>query len=77
VALIILGENKANLLTAFGGKLPEIMEAKNMDEAVNFARTLGKPGDVVLLSPACASFDLFNNYEHRGTVFRELVQNLA
>jgi UDP-N-acetylmuramoylalanine--D-glutamate ligase len=47
-----------------------------MEEAVNIARFLAQPGDVVLLSPACASFDWFKNYEHRGEVFKGLVNKL-
>jgi UDP-N-acetylmuramoylalanine--D-glutamate ligase len=48
-----------------------------MEEAVLTAQKLAKPGDVVLLSPACASFDWFNNYEHRGAVYKELVHKLT
>jgi UDP-N-acetylmuramoylalanine--D-glutamate ligase len=47
-----------------------------MDEAVSVARRLARPGDIVLLSPACASFDWFENYEHRGRVFKEVVMSL-
>ena len=47
-----------------------------MDEAVARARAAAKAGEVVLLAPACSSFDQFENYEHRGRVFRELVQAL-
>jgi UDP-N-acetylmuramoylalanine--D-glutamate ligase len=47
-----------------------------MEEAVATARFLAQPGDVVLLSPACASFDWFKNYEHRGDIFKQLVNNL-
>ena len=48
-----------------------------MQEAVDKARTLAKPGGNVLLSPACASFDMFRDYEHRGQVFKEMVQQLS
>jgi UDP-N-acetylmuramoylalanine--D-glutamate ligase len=71
--LIILGSYKEPLLKAFSGKLPLILEAADMQEAINLAQAHSQSGDVVLLSPACASFDLFKNYEHRGDVFRELV----
>lgn len=49
---------------------------KDLEEVVNFAINETRSGDVVLLSPACASFDMFNNYEHRGDVFKQLVNNL-
>ena len=49
----------------------------SQDEAVALARELAQSGDAVLLSPACASFDMFRNYEHRAQVFREAVQALA
>jgi UDP-N-acetylmuramoylalanine--D-glutamate ligase len=49
---------------------------KSMEEAVKSSSKEAKSGDVVLLSPACASFDMFNNYEHRGKVFKEAVNNL-
>jgi UDP-N-acetylmuramoylalanine--D-glutamate ligase len=47
-----------------------------MEEALTTARTLACPGDVVLLSPACSSFDMYDDYEHRGDTFRRLVHNL-
>jgi UDP-N-acetylmuramoylalanine--D-glutamate ligase len=49
---------------------------KSMEEAVKSSSKEAKSGEVVLLSPACASFDMFNNYEHRGKVFKEAVNNL-
>ena len=48
----------------------------SMPNAIEIARNLATPGDIVLLSPACASFDMFNDYEHRGRVFKEIVMNL-
>lgn len=48
---------------------------KDFDEVINAALSEARPGDVVLLSPACASFDMFNNYEHRGNVFKDIVNN--
>jgi len=47
-----------------------------MEEAIQYARVFAEPGDVVLLSPACASFDMFENYEDRGDTFRRLVMSL-
>ena len=49
------------------------METRSAEEAVKAAATLAESGDTVLLSPACASFDLFQNYEHRGKIFKEAV----
>ncbi|TAJ14254.1 UDP-N-acetylmuramoyl-L-alanine--D-glutamate ligase [Marinilabiliaceae bacterium JC017] len=75
-ALICLGKDNQKLLDAFGEMLPVVVEAQSMEEAVQKAYTLGEKGDVVLLSPACASFDLFDNYEQRGKLFKESVCNL-
>jgi len=55
----------------------EIVHAESLDSAVQRASASAQPGDVVLLAPACASFDQFRNYEHRGKVFKELVQRLS
>jgi len=55
----------------------EIIHAESLDHAVRQATKNAKPGDIVLLAPACASFDQFRNYEHRGKVFKDLVQQLA
>ncbi len=63
-------------MKAFTGVVPEIVETKSMDHAVRSAFFLAEQGDTVLLSPACASFDLFNNYEDRGTQFKAAVRNL-
>jgi UDP-N-acetylmuramoylalanine--D-glutamate ligase len=56
---------------------PEIVRAETLDNAVRRANAVAQPGDVVVLAPACASFDQFRNYEHRGQVFKEVVQSLA
>jgi UDP-N-acetylmuramoylalanine--D-glutamate ligase len=53
-----------------------IVDASSMDEAVKTAYYLARNGDTVLLSPACASFDLFENYEDRGNQFKQKVRNL-
>jgi UDP-N-acetylmuramoylalanine--D-glutamate ligase len=74
--LICLGVDNSKLIRDFADKVDEIMEAKSMEEAIDLAHKSAIPGDVVLLSPACASFDLFNNYEHRGKLFKENVANL-
>jgi UDP-N-acetylmuramoylalanine--D-glutamate ligase len=75
-ALICLGVDNAKLIEKFGDKVPVIVETKSATEAVTQAYKLSSPGDVVLLSPACASFDLFENYEDRGRQFKEAVRNL-
>lgn len=74
--LICLGKDNAKLKAAFGGMIPEIVETQDIKEAVRLAQAAGQAGDVVLLSPACASFDLFKNYEDRGEQFKEAVKEL-
>jgi len=63
-------------MEAFKGIVPTIVEATSMEEAVRSSYYLAKTGETVLLSPACASFDLFRNYEDRGRQFKEEVRNL-
>lgn len=75
-AIICLGEQIDSIKNAFSEKGVEIYFASNMKEAVNYSYQLGEKGDAVLLSPACASFDLFENYEHRGVEFKKNVRNL-
>src|SRR5690606_36179243 len=75
--LVCLGKDNAKLKAAFGGIVAEIVETQDIKEAVRLAQAAGQPGDVVLLSPACASFDLFNNYEDRGEQFKEAVEKLT
>ncbi|SMD32746.1 UDP-N-acetylmuramoylalanine--D-glutamate ligase [Reichenbachiella faecimaris] len=74
--LICLGTDNAHLTEEFRNDVNILMEVKSAEEAVTRANELAQPGEVVLLSPACASFDLFNNYEHRGDSFREEVLKL-
>ena len=75
-AIICLGENNENIIDAFRGKADTIVQASNMQEAVSQSYALANKEDVVLLSPACASFDLFANYEDRGFQFKKEVRNL-
>lgn len=73
--LVLIGEAKEKIRSALGGVLP-IKEASTLDEAVNLSYAQAKSGDCVLFSPMCASFDMFENYEHRGKVFKEIVNKL-
>jgi UDP-N-acetylmuramoylalanine--D-glutamate ligase len=75
-ALIFLGVDNSKLHHFFDGKVPLIEEARSMDEAVSKAYRLAEKGDTVLLSPCCASFDLFTNYEDRGNQFKTYVRQL-
>ena len=75
-AVVLIGRD-APLIEAALGNAVTARRAKDMHEAVRFAAELAQPGDVVLLSPACASFDMFRNYEHRAEVFRAAVQEVA
>ncbi len=75
-ALICLGVNNEKLVSFFGNLLPHIVETGSMKEAVSEARKIARTGDVVLLSPACASFDLFENYEQRGHFFKDEVYKM-
>ena len=75
-ALICLGKDNEKLHKAFDGIVPSIRETQSVRELVRMALEEAKAGDVVLLSPACASFDLFKNYEDRGDQFRAAVLEL-
>ena len=75
-AIVCLGKDNSKIQAAFGDFVPTIVDTKSMKEAVRSAYYLAKNGDAVLLSPACASFDLFENYEDRGRQFKEQVRNL-
>lgn len=75
-ALIFLGADNSKLHAFFDGKVETICDASSMEEAVNAAYRLAQKGDTVLLSPCCASFDLFKDYEDRGDQFRECVRKL-
>ncbi|KAF2082718.1 UDP-N-acetylmuramoyl-L-alanine--D-glutamate ligase [Flavobacterium sharifuzzamanii] len=75
-AIICLGIDNRKIIDAFGNVVDIMVEVNNMNDAVKTAQRLTEKGDVVLLSPACASFDLFENYEDRGKQFKQAVHNL-
>jgi UDP-N-acetylmuramoylalanine--D-glutamate ligase len=75
-AIICLGVDNQKIINAFGNVVDIMVEVNNMSDAVKTAQRLTEKGDAVLLSPACASFDLFENYEDRGKQFKQAVHNL-
>jgi UDP-N-acetylmuramoylalanine--D-glutamate ligase len=75
-AIVCLGLDNSKILSAFDGMVENIVETKSMEEAVRSAYFFSEKGDTVLLSPCCASFDLFKNYEDRGRQFKEEVKKL-
>jgi UDP-N-acetylmuramoylalanine--D-glutamate ligase len=75
-ALIFLGVDNTKLHSFFDGKVSKTEDARSMQEAVDKAYRLARKGDTVLLSPCCASFDLFTSYEDRGDQFKNCVLNL-
>ena len=73
--LVLIGESQDDMASLFEG-CASIARADSMEEAVSQAYGLAEPGDVVLLSPACASFDMFEDYVHRGEVFMSSVGDI-
>ncbi len=74
-ALVCMGLDNGKLVREFTGRVPRVVSTHSMEDALAAARELAEPGDTVLLSPACASFDLFKNYEDRGDRFKKWVQD--
>ena len=72
--LVCMGLDNEKLVREFTGVVPQVVSCSSLDEAMEAARGVAQEGDVVLLSPACASFDLFKNYEHRGELFKQWVK---
>jgi len=75
-AIICLGVDNKKIIDAFGSIVDMMVEVSSMDDAVKTAQHLAEKGDTVLLSPACASFDLFESFEDRGLQFKQAVKNL-
>lgn len=75
-AIICLGVDNKKIIDEFGNVVDIMVEVTSMEDAVKMAQRLSEKGDTVLLSPACASFDLFKNYEDRGDQFKHAVRNL-
>jgi UDP-N-acetylmuramoylalanine--D-glutamate ligase len=75
-AIICLGVDNDKIIAVFADKVGAIYETQSAEQAVLTAYTIGKKGDTVLLSPACASFDLFESYEERGNMFKQAVRDL-
>ncbi len=75
-AIVCLGVDNSKIIEAFKGMGKDMIETQSMEDAVRSSYYLAKSGDTVLLSPACASFDLFENYEDRGRQFKQAVREL-
>lgn len=75
-AIVCLGIDNKKLIDAFGNVVDIMVETQSMEEAVKISSKIAEKGDTVLLAPACASFDLFENYEDRGNQFKQAVRQL-
>ena len=75
--LVCMGLDNAKLVRVFTGVVPEVVSTDSLEAAMTASKAAARPGDAVLLSPACASFDLFRNYENRGELFKNWVEEKA
>ena len=75
--VVVIGEDGGKIAAALASAGIGVSAAGTLASAIEAARAAARAGDVVLLSPACASFDMFNNYEHRGESFKKLIEELA
>jgi UDP-N-acetylmuramoylalanine--D-glutamate ligase len=73
---VLIGEDAAKIGAALGAASVPVTFSPSLQDAVDRARAVATPGSIVLLSPACASFDMFDNFEHRGEVFKKIVERL-
>ena len=73
---LLIGEDAEKIGAALAAAAIPVTFCRSLQDAVERARALAAPGDIVLLSPACASFDMFDHFEHRGDVFKKLVERL-
>ena len=76
-AVVLIGRDASLIRSALQNGAVPLLDAASMQEAVSIAARQAQTGDAVLMSPACASFDMFDNYEHRAREFCEAVQGLA
>ena len=76
-AIVCMGKDNSKLLDFFSGKVAHISDTHSIEEAVKECAALAEEGDTVLLSPCCASFDLFKSYEDRGEKFKAEVKKLS
>lgn len=75
-AIVCMGKDNSKLMDFFSGKVGEIVSTHSLADAMSECRRIAKPGDTVLLSPCCASFDLFSSYEDRGRQFKDAVKGM-
>ncbi len=75
-AVVVIGELRSRFVEESRGQIRVVREAETLESAVSLARAESWPGDAVVLSPGCSSFDMFRSFEHRGEVFAETVRGL-